>query len=153
MPAGNFDDKLTLLKSGRKIKAEGPIDTTKHDVVEMCVWVVQRAPLGGDVVANSMGEPDPNGPAPGDVMPSMSTMTADDHDGDMGKPLVGKDRWLFELPLEHAENGVTFVRGPAQAMAIVVIREKGTGKTPGDQGVLLWSQSVVLDEDVRPAAM
>jgi hypothetical protein len=150
MPAGNFDDRLTLLDSGKKIKAEGPIDTDKHDVLEMCVWVVQRAPLGGDVVANSMGEPALSGVATQDAMSSMPA-----GDGDMGRPIVKDNRWRFDLPLEHGSNGVTFVHGPAQAVAIVVIREKvnDKGKKPGDQGVLLWSQSVVLDEDVHATTM
>src|SRR4051794_1593952 len=114
MPAGNFDDRLTLLESGRKIRAEGPIDTDKHDVIEMCVWVVQRADLGGDVVANAMGEPEPNEArtAPTEraapPMPMADPAYSDGmlaHEDGMGnRPVAKHNRWRFVLPLEHGAN-------------------------------------------------
>ena len=52
MPAGKFDSELDVDADGN-VKAGGPIDMPKDEVVEMCVWVYQRDGQN-DAIANMM---------------------------------------------------------------------------------------------------
>jgi hypothetical protein len=128
MPAGNFDDELSVVNG--IVQAAGPFDASVADVTEMCVWVLQRDGAD-DAIGNNMGMPD--GPGMHD-MPGMKGKPHELKVFDLG---TDKARWMF--PLSHRFKEVAFTAGSATAMAIGVFRDKG-----GAQRAFAWSETVLL---------
>jgi hypothetical protein len=123
MPAGNFDEKLNVTKSG-VVNAGGPLDATVTAVTEMCVWVVQRDGKH-DAIANAMGMPD---------MPEHPDMRSDLKVENVGTPNA---RWTF--PLKHRFKPVDFHAGSATASAFGVFVDD-----QGRQRAFFWSEPVRL---------
>jgi hypothetical protein len=123
MPAGNFDEKLTVTKNGI-VNATGPLDPSVKAVTELCVWVLQRNGTN-DAIANAMGMPD---------MPDMPDMRSDLKIHDLGKSTA---RWTF--PLTNRFKPVDFHAGSATASAFgVFVDDKGR------QRAFFWSEPVRL---------
>jgi hypothetical protein len=128
MPAGNFNEKLTVAANG-VVNAAGPLDATVTEVTELCVWVLQRNGVN-DAIANAMGMPDMPG------MPSGLQVH------DLGTPNA---RWSF--PLANRFKPVSFRAGSATASAFgVFVDDKG------HQRAFFWSEPVRLSGPGAPKA-
>ncbi|MDX6572033.1 MAG: hypothetical protein QOC86_1189 [Gaiellales bacterium] len=137
MPAGNFDDKLTVAKDGI-VKATGPLDPSVKGVTELCVWVLQRNGTN-DAFANAMGKPSMAG-MPG--MPGMPEMDGGLTVEGLGTPDA---RWTF--PLTNRFKKVDFRAGSATASAFgVFVDDKGR------QRAFFWSEPVRLAGPGAPRA-
>jgi len=120
VPAGNFDEELTVMSNGI-VKAGGPLDASVTAVTELCVWVSQRVG-DDDAIANAMGMPDMVG------MPSDLKITG------IGTPGA---RWAF--PLKHRFKKVKYHKGSATASAVGVFVDD-----QGRQRAFFWSEPVRL---------
>jgi hypothetical protein len=136
MPA-RFDEMLEvdLVNGVQVIKAGGPIDANVAQVVELCVWVVQRNRLDqDDAVANAMrGEGEP-----AEVEAQSMTMTAGVNVAGRGTSTA---HWDLLLDDREGTQAVDFVEGPAVAYAIgVFLSEEPDVK----RRAFVWSESVRL---------
>jgi hypothetical protein len=118
---GNFEDKLQLVKDPDNpkdihVEAKGP---AYGDVVELCVWIIQKKPGAGDAAATQITTI--TGRA-GLTSPKLA-------DGSTGWGLLA--RQVSTRPLEA---------GPATAMAIALFLEE----EDGEQKAQFWAESVEL---------
>src|SRR4051794_15228924 len=107
MPVGKFDETLKVVTGAAKgkagpvqahiVKARGPLDTGVARIVELCVWVLQRADLTkDDAAANAMG---PEGAR----MPGMDMVVVN----------PARTTWEMDLTDRDETEGVDFVAGSA----------------------------------------
>jgi hypothetical protein len=128
MPAGNFDEKLTVAANG-VVNAGGPLDPSVKDVTQLCVWVLQRNGVN-DAIANAMGMPD---------MPGMPS--------DLEVENLGTSNARWKFPLTNRFKKVDFRAGSATASAFgVFVDDKG------HQRAFFWSEPVRLSGPGAPKA-
>jgi hypothetical protein len=143
---GNFDESLSFADGpDRKadgvtpvkvVKAGGPLDPSVLRVIDLCVWVIQRADAAvDDAIAQGMG------PEPPLDMPDDDEVAV----VDKGKATA---HWAMELKDRQKTEEVDFVAGSATAVAIgAFLVNTPTGEK---RRVLVWSEAVELE--VQPAA-
>jgi hypothetical protein len=144
---GNFNDKLTVERSASTglhvVKAAGPLDPSVARVIELCVWVFQRADASqDDAIANAMG-------------PGTGTAMHDGGSGDMANTHdLGTDdaRWDMELKDRDETDPIDYVNGSATAIAIGAFLEN-TRSGGQKRRAFVWSEPVELDvqSDTAPA--
>jgi len=143
MPAGKFDPELDVDADGN-VKAGGPIDMPKDEVVEMCVWVYQRDGQN-DAIANMMLP----GPEQAQIEAATRSGAAMGGMGAVGDPpksvTIKKDadgnnrRWELLLN-DRMGRKAEFKQGSATALAIGVFKDQNDHET-----VFVWSEPVDLN--------
>jgi hypothetical protein len=139
MPGGNFDSSLQVSDGPDKkadgtsavkiVKAGGPLDPAVAEVVELCVWVFQRADVSkDDAIANAMGPE-------GTRMDGMDSVTV------TGKGASGA-HWKMSLEDREGTGEVDFVAGSATAIAIgaFLVNESGGQR----RRAFVWSEPVTI---------
>ena len=140
---GNFDGSLKFVDGAAKkadgvtpvkiVKARGPLDPSVERIIDVCVWVIQRAAGAiDDAIAQGMG---PQVPPPLEMPDCDDPVTV----VDKGQPLA---HWEMDLTDRQETQEVDFVAGSATAVAIGAFLVN----TPEGQKrrVLLWSEAVEL---------
>jgi hypothetical protein len=147
---GNFDEKLSVADGPDKkadgvtpvkvVMAGGPLDPSVLRVIDLCVWVIQRADATvDDAIAQGMG---PEVPPPLEMPDCDDPVTV----VDKGKPVA---HWKMDLKDRQETQEVDFVAGSATAVAIgAFLVNTPTGEK---RRVLVWSEAVELD--VQPGAV
>jgi hypothetical protein len=141
MPA-RFDEMLEvdLVNGVQVVRAGGPLDPNVAEVVELCVWVVQRDRLDqDDAVANAMrGEAEPAEVEAQSQTHQVMSMTAGVNVAGRGTSTA---HWDLILDDREGTQAVDFVTGPATAFAIgVFLSEEPDVK----RRAFMWSESVRL---------
>jgi hypothetical protein len=144
MPAGKFDPELEVDADGN-VKAGGPLDMPKDEVVEMCIWVYQRDGHN-DAIANQM--------LPGPEAATREAAEAGTREaGGMGgmdaagglksvkivKDADGNNRRWELLLTDRMDKKAEFKEGSATALAIGVFKDQNDHET-----VFFWSEPVAL---------
>src|SRR5262252_4008255 len=141
MAAGNFDEMLEVILGAdgmQVVKASGPLDAGVAEVVELCVWVVQRDQLNqDDAVANAMsGETN---------LAAAQSQTRNGMSMGAGVNVAGRGtataHWDLLLDDREGTEAVKFVEGPAAAYAIGVFL---SAEPEGKRRAFVWSESVRL---------
>jgi hypothetical protein len=111
------------------VKAGGPLDPSMIEIIELCVWVFQRADASvDDAIAQGMGE---EGTAP---MPGMDMVIVDRSK----TPL----RWDMDLVDREGTGAVDYSAGSATAIAIGAFLVE---PAPGKRRAFVWSEPVELN--------
>jgi hypothetical protein len=136
---GNFNEKLDVVRDTKTgfhvVKAGGPLDPSVVRVIELCVWVFQRADASqDDAIANAMG------PGTGTEMHEKGCSDMADT-LDLGTP---KARWKMDLDDRDETGPIDYVNGSATAIAIGAF----LANTPSEgqrRRAFVWSEPVELD--------
>jgi hypothetical protein len=134
---GNFDETLDVERGAAGyhiVKAGGPLKQSVTRVIELCVWVFQRADAAeDDAIANAMG-------------PGTGTVMQDDKgSADMAnthKLGTANARWDMELDDRDETERRDFVDGSATAVAIGAFFDDSLG--PEKRRAFVWSEPVTL---------
>ena len=141
MAAGNFDEMLEVILGAdgmQVVKASGPLDAGVAEVVELCVWVVQRTQLNqDDAVANAMSGETNVAEAQSQTRNGMS-MSAGVNVAGRGTSTA---HWDLLLDDREGTQAVQFVEGPATAYAIGVFL---SAEPEARRRAFVWSESVRL---------
>jgi hypothetical protein len=143
---GNFDETLEVVldpdKGFHVVMAGGPLKKSVTRVIELCVWVFQRADVSkDDAIANAMG-------------PGTGTMMDNDKgSGEMAhtKKLKSDDaRWDLVLDDRDETEQRPFVDGSATAVAIGAFLDNSSGDEK--RRAFVWSEPVTLHVKLDDAA-
>jgi hypothetical protein len=144
---GNFDEKLKVVRDPitglHVVKAGGPLNPFVDRVIELCVWVFQRADAShDDAIANAMG-------------PGTGTEMHEKGSGDMANTqnLGSADaRWDMDLDDRDETGPIDYVNGSATAIAIGAFLDN-TRSGGMKRRAFVWSEPVELEvqPDTAPA--